>query len=50
MKLTNQDLDILRELIRDKLSQLDRGPEAELSEEAWIYINILKKLDSMYFS
>lgn len=44
MKLTNQDLDILRELLEDKLKNIDHE-----SEKQQVYINIIKKLDSMYF-
>lgn len=42
MKLTNQDLDILIELLEEKLHQIDNGSE--------VYINIIKKLGTMYFS
>jgi hypothetical protein len=30
MKLTNQDLDILRELLEDKIDKIDRGPDNEV--------------------
>jgi hypothetical protein len=49
MKLTNQDLDIIRQLIQEKINMIDRGPDTETNEETYIYINILKKLDRMYF-
>ena len=50
MKLTNQDLDILRELLEDKIDQIDRGPDNEVNSQMPNYLNLLKKLDSMYFS
>jgi hypothetical protein len=51
MKLTNQDLDILRELVEDKLKEINNGPEGiEVYEKPEVYINIIKKLDSLYFS
>jgi hypothetical protein len=49
MKLTNQDLDILRELLEDKIDQIDRGPDNEVDKQMLIHLNLLKKLDSMYF-
>jgi hypothetical protein len=50
MKITNQDIDILRELVENKIDQIDRGPENEADMQMSIYLNLLKKLDSMYFS
>jgi hypothetical protein len=51
MKLTNQDLDILRELVEDKLKKINNGPEGiEVYEKPEVYINIIKKIDSLYFS
>lgn len=51
MKLTNQDLDILTELLEDKLKEIDLGPEGiEIYQKPEVYINIIKKLDSMYFA
>jgi hypothetical protein len=51
MKLTNQDLDILRELVEDKLKEIDNGPEGvEIYDRPEVYINIIKKLDRMYFN
>lgn len=51
MKLTNQDLDILRELLEEKLNDIDQGPEGiEIYERPEVYINLIKKLDTMYFS
>lgn len=51
MKLTNKDLDIVRELLEKKLDDIDQGPEGiEVYERPEIYINIIKKLDTMYFS
>jgi hypothetical protein len=51
MKLTNQDLDILVELLEDKLKEIDNGPEGiEIHDNPKIYVNIIKKLDSMYFN
>ena len=50
MKLTNQDLDILVELLEDKLKEIDNGPEGvDTYDRPEVYINILKKIDSMYF-
>lgn len=49
MKLTNQDLDILRELLEDKIDQIDRGPENEAGQTMLLYLNIINKLDRMYF-
>ena len=45
MKLTNQDLDILRELLHQKLKELN-GQD----DNSAVYINLIKKLDSLYFS
>jgi hypothetical protein len=50
MKLTNQDLDLLRELLEVKIDQIDRGPDNEVDQQMPIYLNLLKKLDTMYFS
>jgi hypothetical protein len=51
MKLTNQDLDILRELVENKLKKINNGPEGiEVHEKPEVYINIIKKIDSLYFS
>lgn len=51
MKLTNQDLDILVELLEEKLKEIDNGPEGvEIYDRPEVYINILKKLDKMYFT
>jgi hypothetical protein len=50
MKLTNQDLDILRELLEDKIDKIDRGPDNEVYIQMPSYINLLKKLETMYFS
>jgi len=51
MKLTNQDLDILVELLEEKLKEIDNGPEGvEIYDRPEVYINILKKLDKMYFA
>lgn len=44
MKLTNQDLDILRALLEKRLKELD-----DQDDSVAIYINIMKKLDTMYF-
>jgi len=50
MKLTNKDLDILVELLKDKLKEIDNGPEGiEAHDKPEVYINIIKKLDTMYF-
>jgi hypothetical protein len=49
MKLTNQDLYILRELLEDKIDQIDRGPDNEVDKQMPIHLNLLKKLDSLYF-
>jgi hypothetical protein len=51
MKLTNQDLDILIELLEDKLKEIDNGPEGiEVYNRPEVYVNIIKKLDTLYFS
>lgn len=51
MKLTNNDLDILCELLENKLNNIDQGPEGiEVYEKPEVYMNIIKKLESMYFS
>jgi uncharacterized protein YpiB (UPF0302 family) len=47
MKLTNQDIDILQDLLEDKLRQIDDGQD---SSETETYINIIKKLNTMYFN
>jgi hypothetical protein len=51
MKLTNKDLDILVDLLEEKLKEIDNGPEGvEIYDRPEVYINILKKLDRMYFN
>jgi hypothetical protein len=50
MKLTNQDLDILRELLEAKIDKIDRGPDNEVDHQMSTHLNLLKKLDTMYFS
>jgi hypothetical protein len=51
MKLTNQDLEILQNLLEEKLKQIELGPEGiETHNRPEVYINIIKKLDTMYFS
>ena len=51
MKLNNEDLDILIELLEDKLKEIDLGPEGvEVRDKPEVYINIIKKLSSIYFS
>jgi len=51
MKLTNQDIEILQDLLEDKLKEIDNGPEGvEIYDRPEVYINIIKKLDSMYFN
>ncbi len=51
MKLTNQDIEILQDLLEDKLKEIDNGPEGvEVYDRPEVYINIIKKLDSMYFN
>lgn len=51
MKLTNKDLEILQDLLEDKLKEIELGPEGiEVYDKPEVYINIIKKLDSMYFS
>ena len=51
MKLTNQDIDILQNLLEDKLREIDNGPEGiEIYDKPEIYINIIKKLNTMYFN
>ena len=51
MKLTKKDLDILLELVEDKLKKINNGPEGlEIHERPKIYVNLIKKLDSIYFN
>ena len=51
MKLTNKDLDVLVELLEDKLKEIDNGPEGiEVYNRPEVYVNIIKKLDTLYFS
>ena len=51
VKLNNEDLDILIELLEDKLKEIDLGPEGvEVRDKPEVYINIIKKLSSIYFS
>jgi hypothetical protein len=51
VKLTNKELEILQDLVQDKLNELDYGPEGiEVYDKPEVYINIIKKLDSMYFN
>lgn len=50
MKLTNKELEILQDLLQDKLNEIDRGPEGmEVYDKPEVYINIIKKLDTLYF-
>jgi hypothetical protein len=50
MKLTNQDIEILQDLLEEKLKEIDCGPEGvEVYEKPEVYRNIIKKLDRMYF-
>lgn len=50
MKLTNTDIDILQDLLEDKLKEIDNGPEGiEVYEKPEVYINIIKKLNTLYF-
>ena len=49
MKLTNKDIEILQNLVQDKLHEMDYGPEGtEVYQKPQIYMNIMKKLDQMY--
>ena len=49
MKLTNKDIEILQDLVQDKLKEIDYGPEGvEVYDKPEVYINIMKKLDQMY--
>jgi hypothetical protein len=51
MKLTNQEIEILQDLLENKLKELDYRPEGiEVYQKPEVYINIIKKLDTMYFS
>jgi hypothetical protein len=51
MKLTNQDLDILVELLMEKLKEIELGSEStEIYHRSEVYINVIKKLESIYFS
>lgn len=49
MKLTNQDIEILQDLLEEKLKEIDYGPEGvEVYDRPEIYINIIKKLNYLY--
>jgi hypothetical protein len=51
MKLTNQDLEILQDLLEDKLKEIDFISEGKITgHKSEVYINIIKKLDTMYFT
>lgn len=51
MKLTNQDIEILQDLLEEKLKEIELCPEGiEAYYKPEIYINIIKKLDTMYFT
>ena len=51
MKLSNQDLDILVELLEDKLKKIDNGPEGiEVHDKPETYHKLIKKLDTMYLN
>jgi len=51
MKLTNQDIEILQNLLEDKLKEIEMSPEDIKSlEKPEVYIDIIKKLDQIYFS
>lgn len=46
MKLTDKDIDILQELLEDKLQDIANGPEGlERFIKPEVYINIIKKLE-----
>lgn len=48
MKLTNKDIEILQDLLQDKLNEIDRGPEGiEVYDKPEVYINLIKKLEIM---
>ena len=47
-KLTNQDLDILQELLEDRIKQIDSN--TEISQNPQVYVDLIKKLNSMYFA
>ena len=50
MKLSNKDIDILQELLKEKIHKIANGPEGiETHEREEVYINIMRKLDRMYF-
>jgi len=36
-------------LSQDELDQIDRGPDNEVDKQMPIFLNLLKKLDTMYF-
>jgi hypothetical protein len=49
MKLTNNELEILQDLVQDKLVEMDYAPEGgEVYQKPEVYMNIMKKLDEMY--
>jgi len=49
MKLTNAEIEILQDLVQDKLTEMDYGPEGnEVYQKPEVYMNIMKKLDEMY--
>ena len=49
MKLTNNELEILQDLVQDKLVEMDYAPEgSEVYQKPEVYMNIMKKLDEMY--
>jgi hypothetical protein len=48
MKLTDKDIDILQELLEDKLQDIANGSEGlERFIKPEVYINIMKKLEEM---
>ena len=49
MKLTNEDLDVIRELLINKLKQNQLSITEDDRKSEDYYVNLIKKLDSMYF-
>jgi len=51
MKLTNQDLDIIIELLVQKLREISDAPEGvEFHDKPEVYNKLIKKLDTMYLN
>jgi hypothetical protein len=47
MNFTKEDLDNLRQLVDNKIYQINHGLESDPNKTVFIYLNLLNKLDRM---